>query len=137
MGATGPGPFDNDDALDFLDELEDCDPAERRALIESRIGEVVRNGDYVEAPLMSQAIAGAVLVAACDDIESVAGERNVPAWVDDEPLDVDDHLEELATRLLNRAMRPEDNELFDLWAEADGGERFTARLTHYLDALGE
>jgi uncharacterized protein DUF4259 len=137
MGATGPGPFDNDDALDFLDELEDCDPDERRALIESRIGEVVRGSDYVEAPLMSQAIAGAVLVAACDDIESVAGERNVPAWVDDEPLHVDDRLEELATRLLNRAMKPEDNELFDLWAEADGGERFTGRLTHYLDALGE
>ncbi|SDO77919.1 protein of unknown function [Pedococcus dokdonensis] len=137
MGATGPGPFDNDDALDFLDELEESDPAGRRALIESRIGEVVRGGDYVEAPLMAQAIAGAVLVAACDDIESVVGERNVPAWVDDEPLDVDDRLEELATRLLNRAMKPDDNELFDLWAESDGGERFTARLTHYLDALGE
>jgi hypothetical protein len=68
----------------------------------------------------------------------VAGENNVPAWVDDEPLDVDDRLEELATALLRRVLDPDDNELYELWADArDGGERFTARVTHYLDALGE
>jgi hypothetical protein len=138
MGATGPGPFDNDDALDFLDELEDADPSERRGLVESAMGQVVRSQDYIEAPVMSQALAAAVLVSACDDFESVAGENNVPAWVDDEPLDVDDRLEELATALLRRVLDPDDNELYELWADArDGGERFTARVTHYLDALGE
>ena len=29
MGATGSGPFENDDALDFLDTLEDLVPRER------------------------------------------------------------------------------------------------------------
>lgn len=132
------GPFENDDALDFLDELEDADPSERRVLVESAMGQVVRSEDYIEAPVMSQAVAAAVLVSACDDMESVAGEVNVPAWVDDEPLDVDDRLEELATALLRRALDPDDNELFEQWADAsDRGEKFTAKLMHYLDALGE
>ena len=137
MGATGAGPFENDDALDFLDEIEDADPSVRRKRVESAMQEVLTNHDYVEAPLMSQALAAAVLVSACDDIESVAGERNVPAWVEDEPLDVDDHLEELATRLLHRSIEPDDNELWELWSDGDGGEAFATRVNHYLDALGD
>jgi hypothetical protein len=65
------------------------------------------------------------------------GERNVPRWVDDDPLDVDERLEELATQALHRALHSEDNELWELWADGDGGEKFSARLTHYLDALGD
>jgi hypothetical protein len=137
VGATGAGPFENDDALDFLDDLEEADPEARRERVESALGRVVRSREYIEAPTMSEAIAAAVLVAACDDIESVVGERNVPRWVDEDPLDVDERLEELATRALHRALDSEDNELWELWADGDGGEKFSARLTHYLDALGD
>ena len=137
MGATGAGPFENDDALDFLDDLEESDPEGRRERVESALGRVVRARDYIEAPVMSEAIAAAVIVSACDDPESVVGERNVPRWVDEDPLDIDERLEELATQALHRALRSDDNELWELWADGDGGERFTARLTHYLDALGD
>lgn len=136
MGATGTGPFENDDALDFLDELEDCERAERLERIESALGRVVRASDYIEATTMSQAIAAAVVVAASDDPESVVGERNVPLWVDEDPLDVDDRLEQLATATLHRALRSEDNELWELWEDSDGAERFSSKVTHYLDALG-
>ena len=137
MGAIRLGPFENDDALDFLDDLEDAEPQERRQKVESALGRVLRSAGYIEAPTMSEAVAAAVVVAACDDPESVAGERNVPAWVDEDPLDVDDRLEELATQALHRALQSEDNELWELWADGDGGERFATRLTHYLDALGD
>ena len=137
MGATGAGPFENDDALDFLDELEEVEPPERRKRVESAMRSVLRSQDYVEAPVMAQALAAAVLVSASDDIESVANERNVPAWVEEDPLDVDDRLEELATRLLHRAIEPEDNELWELWSDGDGGEGFAERVNHYLDALGD
>ena len=137
MGATGAGPFENDDALDFLDELEDSEPDVRRERVESALGRVVRANDYIEAPTMSEAIAAAAVVAACDDPESVVGERNVPRWLDEDPIDVDERLEELATGALHRALRTEDNELWELWAEGDGGEKFTRKITHYLDALGD
>lgn len=134
--AMRAGPFENDDALDFLDELEEVDAQERRARVAVALGRVVRATDYIEAPVMSEAIAAAVVVAACDDPESVVGERNVPRWVDDDPLEIDEELEETATAALRRALQSEDNELWELWAEGDGGERFAKRITHYLDALG-
>ena len=137
MGATGPGPFENDEALDFLDALEDSEPEERREKVETALRRVLRTTGYIEAPTMSQAVAAAVVVAACDDFESVVGERNVPRWVDEEPIDVDEQLEELAARALHRALQSEDNELWELWADGDGGERFTTKVTHYLDALGD
>lgn len=137
MGASGAGPFENDDALDFLDELEESEPDVRRKRVESALDSVVRASGYIEAPAMSQAVAAAVLVAACDDLESVVGERNVPWWVDDEPIEVDEELEELATQALHRALQSEDNELWELWADGDGGERFATKITHYLDALGD
>jgi hypothetical protein len=137
MGVTGAGPFENDDALDFLDELEDSEHDVRRKRVESALDRVVRAAGYIEAPTMSQAVAAAVVVAACDDFESVVGERNVPWWVDEEPIDVDEQLEELASRALRRSLKSDDNELWELWADGDGGERFTTRITHYLDALGD
>lgn len=137
MGATGAGPFENDDALDFLDALEDIDEAERRSKLAGAMKAVAANDDYVEAAAMAEAVAAAVLVAACDDPESIVGERNVPRWVDEEPVDVDDELEDLAHQALYRALRPEGNELWELWAEGDGAETFTKKLNHYLDALGD
>ena len=131
------GPFDSDDALDFLDDLEDSEPEERREKVESALGRVIRATEYIEAPTMSEAIAAAVVVAASDDPESVVGERNVPRWLDEDPIDVDERLEELATQALRRALQSDDNELWELVADGDGGERFTRKITHYLDALGE
>jgi hypothetical protein len=57
--------------------------------------------------------------------------------VDEEPIDVDEQLEELATQALLRSLQSDDNELWELWVEVDGGERFMTKITHYLDALGE
>jgi hypothetical protein len=61
----------------------------------------------------------------------------VPRWVDEEPIDVDEGLEELATQALHRALQSDDNELWELWADGDGGERFATKVTHLLDALGD
>ncbi|WP_270889508.1 DUF4259 domain-containing protein [Pedococcus sp. 5OH_020] len=137
MGTSGAGPFENDDALDFLDELEDSSPPERREKVESAMGRVIRSTDYIEAPVMAEAIAAAVVVAGSDDPECIAGERHVPRWLDEEPLDVDDRLEELATQALHRALRPDDNEWWELWDEARATDELTQRLSKFLDALGD
>ena len=137
MGAAGTGPFENDDALDFLDTLEDAGPDERRAQVERAMGRVVRSDGYIEAPQMAEAIAAAVVVAACDDPESVATERYVPRWVEEEPIDVDERLEDLATAALHRALRPDDNEWWELWDEAGLADDVRASCRRALAWLGD
>lgn len=137
MGATGTGPFENDDALDFLDALEDAEPNERRAKVEHAMGRVVRSRAYIEAPEMAEAIAAAVVVAASDDFESAIREPYLPRWIEDEPIEVDEGLEDLATKALHRALRPEDNEWWELWDEASATDDITERLSRYLETLGD
>jgi hypothetical protein len=137
MARARTGPFENDDALDFLDALEEAEPQERRARVERAMGQVVRSDGYIEAPQMAEAVAAAVVVAACDDPESVATERYVPRWVEEEPIDVDERLEDLATAALHRALRPDDNEWWELWDEARATDDITQRLSRYLETLGD
>ena len=101
------------------------------------MGRVVRSDGYIEAPEMAEAIAAAVVVAACDDPESVVAERYVPRWVEEEPLEVDERLEDLATAALHRALRPDDNEWWELWDEARATDDITQRLSRYLETLGD
>ncbi len=137
MGATGTGAFENDDALDFLDALQEAEPHERRARVEHAMGRVVRSRAYIEAPDMAEAIAAAVVVAASDDFESAIREPYLPRWIEDEPIEVDEGLEDLATQALHRALRPEDNEWWELWDEARATDDITERLGRYLETLGD
>ena len=137
MGATGAGPFENDDALDFLDDLEDSEPDERRDKVESALGRVVRADGYIEAPLMAEGIAAAAVVAISDDPDTIGRERAVPPWLLEDPIDVDERLEELATQTLHRALRHDDNEWWELWEEAGSVDDVTEVVSRYLDALGD
>ncbi|HEY3534751.1 MAG TPA: DUF4259 domain-containing protein [Pedococcus sp.] len=137
MGTTGAGPFENDDALDFLDDLEDSEPTERRKKVIAAMERVLGDQGYIEAPPMAEAVAAAAVVAASDDPESAAGEPYLPPWLDDEPLVVDERLEELATQTLHRALRHDDNEWWELWEEADASDEVTEVLSRYLDTLGD
>ncbi|MGL5443372.1 MAG: DUF4259 domain-containing protein, partial [[Mycobacterium] stephanolepidis] len=55
MGAWGAGPFDNDDAADFLGDLRQSDD------IELQLARCLRmaNADYLEAPEGSTVVAAA------------------------------------------------------------------------------
>ncbi len=66
MSVWGPGPFDNDDAADWLSELEDEREEETGAeLLEDAVSEVAapENVGYVEIPEGAMAVAAAELVA--------------------------------------------------------------------------
>lgn len=137
MGTIGTGPFENDDALDFLDDLEDSKPAERRSKVARALAIVVRADGYVEAPQMAEALAAAAVVAGSEDPDTVAREPYLPRWLEAEPLEVDERLEELATGALRRALRQDDNEWWELWDEANATDEVTEVVSRYLDALGE
>ncbi len=73
MGAWGLGPFDNDDAADWVYTLED----EGLPAIESALD----LGDgYVEAPAASEAVAAAAVVARAKGV-AVSTSEEVEAWL--------------------------------------------------------
>lgn len=112
MGAWGFLPFENDDALDWLDDLHDGAGAETVRGAWAGI-----DAGYVEAPEGSVAVAAAEITA--------ASQGNPP---EDLPVDVADwvtaHGAELGPEDVERALRAvervtgEDSELAQLWDEA-------------------
>jgi uncharacterized protein DUF4259 len=137
MTAVRVGPFENDDALDFLDDLEEAEPEERPQKVVRALHRVVRAQDYIEAPLMAQAVAAAAVVAGSVDPDCLGRERFRPRWIEEDPLEVDDDLDELAASVLRRALRHDDNEWWELWDEADATDEVTEVVSRYLDVLGD
>jgi hypothetical protein len=141
MGATGVGPFENDDALDFLDGLEDADPDQRPAMVRRALRGVLRSPGYVAAPSMAEAVAAAAVVAVCTDppdehAATINHEPDLPSWVLSEPIDVDDDLSELAERTFERALDPDDNEWWDLWVGAGLVTDVRESIDRFRDLLG-
>ena len=60
-GAWDTGPFDNDDALDWVWELSESNDL---AVIEATLESAANSSGYLEAPTASMAIAAAEVVAA-------------------------------------------------------------------------
>lgn len=113
MGAWGMGTFENDDAADWLDELQASDDgAVLQAALEGHaIGE-----DYLEAP------EGTHILCACEIIAALLGRSalDLPSgardWVKEhELLDVTS-LVPIATRKINRVL-DDGSELRELWQE--------------------
>jgi hypothetical protein len=96
VGAWGSGPFDNDDAADFVDELDGLDEGDRREALAAALTAAADEQDYLDGGVASIAVAAAALVA--------GGEQ--------------DDLGELAEQALVRVLG-DDSELAELWAEGD------------------
>jgi hypothetical protein len=65
------------------------------------------------------------------------GEPYLPAWLDQEPLEVSEELEELAAQALHRALRPDENEWWELWEEAEASDEVTEVVSRYLNVFGD
>ncbi len=137
MGAIGSGPFENDDALDFLDGLEDLPPADRPARVLQALDGVLLTTSYVQAPQMCEAVAGASAVGASLRPDLAAGEPYLPGWVATEPLPDDEELVEKSRQVLRRAVRSHDNEWWELWAEAGLADDVVDACRRALSWLGD
>lgn len=122
MGAWGFLPFENDDALDWMDELE------------SGGAEVVRGAlatagaGYVEAPEGSVAIAAAEVTSACQGNTLGDLPENVATWVTAHGMELGAEDVELALQAIER-VAGEESELAELWDDADEPE--------WRESLGE
>ena len=78
MGAWGSGPFDNDDAMDWVAELES---ARDVGVVRSALESVTDADGYIEAPVGSVALASAEVVAALRGKPGADLPEEVSTWV--------------------------------------------------------
>lgn len=123
MGAWGSGPFENDDACDWLDELADSGVAALREALA-----LADAADYLEAPDGSVVVAAAEVVARMaavvdDEAEETAADAELP----DEVTAFLASCGPPATTLIAAAraaldrVTADDSELRELWQDAEGG----------------
>lgn len=115
MGAWGFLPFENDDALDWLDELE-AGGAEvvRGALANAGTG-------YAEAPDGSVAIAAAAITSASQGNPPGDLPEDVASWVTAHGAELGPEDVERALHAVTR-VAGEESELAELWDDADEPE---------------
>lgn len=133
MGTWGQGAFENDDAMDWLAELEEADD---HALLIDVVGDVADLSDVepLEIGPAARAVAGVAVVAACLDRATDGLPQGARDWVTQRHgTPVPNHLARKAGRALERVLR--QSELRDLWdaspdhaAWVAGIERLRARL---------
>jgi hypothetical protein len=135
MGTWGVGPFQNDTAMDWFEELEE---ETSFSVIRRKIEEVITD-DYLEADLTSEAIASIAIITAIKTNDA----RLVPDF-ETSSLDslrdlflpkIDDNLLSLCEDALGIIKRNEDNEMYDLFLESDELELWMAHLDDLEERL--
>src|SRR3954451_21808785 len=79
MGAWGPGPFDNDDAMDWLVGLEE---SHDESALREAFRAVEADATYIDLPVAANALAAAEVVAAAVGPPPPGLPPEVTAWLD-------------------------------------------------------
>ncbi|MEC4019715.1 DUF4259 domain-containing protein [Streptomyces sp. H27-D2] len=131
MGTWGIGPFDNDLAADFADELDELAEQARHGALRGALGAAAEESGYLEATDADVALAAAAVVAAARPgamalAPAYGPEQQVPAPPPE--------LVRLAARALDRIVGA-DSELKEWWDETADGKAWldeTVRLRRVL-----
>lgn len=130
MGAWGIGNFDNDDAADWAFELAESQGAE---LLMSTL-DAIAEGEYLEAPDCSTALAAAEVVAALRGSPPEALAPEVSSWVEANQVAIDSELPGKALMAIHRIET--ESELRELWEDAGELESWAAILDDLKRRLG-
>jgi len=132
-GAWDMGPFDNDDALDFVSELEDSDST---SILERAFKDVTRSVLYISAPECSRAVAAAEVVAAWAGNPRAEIPDEVASWVRSKNRVADEELIALARKAVAVVRDSSKSELADLWRDSGSNyDVWHASLTDLLTRL--
>ena len=115
MGAWGSGPFENDDAADWSDQLTDGGGPE----VVSEALRAVLGTTAPRAHAASSAVGAAAIVAAGLGVSGVELPEDLSDWLAGIDAATWPPLAAEAVRALDRVL--EDSELADLWGEGDDG----------------
>jgi Domain of unknown function (DUF4259) len=133
MGSWGPGPFDNDDALDFVGALRESTPSDIRHRLLAAL-DAVSTGGSPDATEVNIALAAAGLVAIRNGAPE-PDETAVTEWLRHAPMQADPELCRIGLEAVDRALEPDDNEWYELWDEADSIDLVETALKPYRAAL--
>ena len=130
MEAWANGPFDNDDALDFIDDLAEA--PEWRTVVQA-LDYVTKTAGYLEAPEGSIAVAAAAIVAASVGDVTILPDnhRELKAALGGPP----DGAVALARSALARVVAPA-SELDELWQEGDDHDAWLTQIADLQSRLG-
>ena len=132
-GAWDTGPFDNDDALDWVWELTESSGL---AVVQEALNSAVDTTGYLEAPTASRALAAAEVVAAMHGKPRPQLPDEVSAWLETHKLAVTEDLVTTARRVVLNVQDLESSELAQLWSESDDlAEIWAADLSDLLERL--
>ena len=115
MGTWGHGSFENDDAMDWLQEFESGGAGAVESAFEAVTS--LSDGDYLEAPDASMALAAAEIVAAARDgdtsgLPDTAG----PMLARHQTSLIEDDIMDNARRAVTRVFK--ESELKELWQDS-------------------
>jgi hypothetical protein len=139
MGAWGWGSFENDEALDWVIDLEQ---SQDLSVIAGALDAILdSDDDYLDATDCSMALAAAETVAALAGRPEPSLPEEVARWVQDRqtgstqegPL-VDESLTAKAQQAIEAILS--ESELLELWEETDEFDRWQATVTDLLERLG-
>jgi hypothetical protein len=136
MGAWGTAVFDNDDAADFSGEISDLTSlAEVAERLGSALDDVLGNEGYLDNYEANRGVAAAALTAAWNRPELLPRTPYEPdKWpAFDQPLP--GALRTKAAQVIDRVLRPDENEFYDLWADAGSWDTVVADIHRYRSAL--
>ena len=132
MCAWGAGAFDNDDALDWVADLEE---SEGMSALEDALDAIFHDdSEYVEAPECSMAVAAAEVIAALARRPSTDLPDGVRAWVRGKAIP-DEKLRQRAREAITRILQ--SSELQELWAESPDAAAWTASLQNLQERLSD
>lgn len=132
MGAWGHGSFDNDDAMDWLQEFDAAGAAAATAALSHVTS--LKDGDYLEAPEASMALAAAELIAAARSSDN----SSLPA--DAAPMLAQHQQSLTGAALLDSARRAvarvlKESELKDLWEDSPDRQAWQDGVQDLLSRL--
>lgn len=136
MGTWQVGPFDNDDAMDYFDEVEETPDAEVAPKLRETLVAVVERPGKVELAEGHVAVAAACLVAAGRSRAAATGNASVDAWLAAHRPEVTAEDQRVALAAIDRVTGP-DSEWMALWASSPSSaavEQRIASLREILDA---
>ena len=123
MGAWGVGTFENDDASDWVYQLEE---ASDLTLVRETLGPAADPSGYLESPTCCEALAAAEVVAALAGKPAPDIPEEVRAWVVEHRTTVSPDLRALALRAIDQIAA--DSELKELWEESEESAAWADRL---------
>jgi hypothetical protein len=122
MGAWGQGPFDNDSALDWCNELERADPSQRSGMVRAALVKAVGEVGYLDYDFGAEAVAAAAIVASQMPTGEPITSSMVPEFLRSGTLPVfNEDVAELAIAALDRVLG-DQSEWRALWGEGGATE---------------